>query len=413
MPDNYQIFLGRQPILDRRQNIVAYELLFRAGQGSSANVLDDMAASAHVITHAFTELDVATVLGKHKGFINVHDDLLMSDMLELLPKDKVVIELLETIQITPEVIERCTTLKAMGFTLALDDYTGLDPQFEPLFDLVEVIKLDYPLVDKNNLADIVTRLKKWPVRLLAEKIEDRDQADLCLNLGFDLFQGYYYARPVTLTGKRADPSRLALLRLVGLVLSDAESGEIERVFQHDPSLTYKLLRLVNSVAMGLTQKIESLRHAIIVLGRRQLQRWLQLLMFVPNNGQTDNPLLQLAATRGKLMELLAQVQAGRDKDYQDRAFIAGILSLLDTLLGIPMEEITEQISLAPDVKLALLQRQGMLGELLALTEKLERNDFAAAGELLDASGLQINDLLQAQMEAMRWANDLSDEKVHV
>ena len=410
MPDNYQIFLGRQPILDRQQNIVAYELLFRAGQSATAGVLDDMAASAHVITHAFTELDVATVLGKHMGFINVHDDLLMSDMLELLPKDKVVIELLETIQITPEVIERCTQLKAMGFTLALDDYTGLDDQYEPLLGLVEVIKLDYPLVDKNKLADIVRGLKKWPVKLLAEKIEDRAEAELCMNLGFDLFQGYYFARPVILTGKRADPSRLALLRLVSLVLSDAETGEIERVFQHDPSLTYKLLRLVNSVAMGLARKVESLHHAIIVLGRRQMQRWLQLLMFVPNNGQTDNPLLQLAATRGKLMELLAQVQAERDKDYQDRAFIAGILSLLDTLLGMPMEEIIEQISVAPDVKLALLQRQGKLGNLLALVEKLESDDFAAAGELLDASALQVSDLLQAQIEAMRWANSLADEQ---
>jgi EAL and modified HD-GYP domain-containing signal transduction protein len=213
-----------------------------------------------------------------------------------------------------------------------------------------------------------------------------------------------------LTGKRADPSKLTLLRLIGLALSDAETTEIERVLQHDPSLTYKLLRLVNSVAMGLTQKVSSLRHAIVVLGRRQLQRWLQLLMFVPNSGQTDNPLLQLAATRGKLMELLAQVQAERDKDYQDRAFIAGILSLLDTLLGMPMEEIAEQINLAPDIKLALLQREGMLGELLELAEKIERSDFAAVGELLDVTGLQVSDLLQAQMEAMRWANDLSEEK---
>lgn len=409
MPDNYQIFLGRQPILDRQQNIVAYELLFRAGHSADANVLDDMAASAHVITHAFTELGVATVLGKHKGFINVHTDLLMSDMLELLPKDKVVVELLETIEITPEVVERCKRLKAMGFTLALDDYTGLDSQYEPLFGLVEVVKLDYPLVDKNNLASIVQRLKKYPVKLLAEKIEDRPQADLCLDLGFDLFQGYFYARPIILTGKRADPSKLALLRLIGLVLSDAETTDIERVLQHDPSLTYKLLRLVNSVAMGLTQKVSSLRHAIVVLGRRQLQRWLQLLMFVPNSGQTDNPLLQLAATRGKLMELLAQVQAERDKDYQDRAFIAGILSLLDTLLGMPMEEIAEQINLAPDIKLALLQREGMLGELLELAEKIERSDFAAVGELLDVSGLQVSDLLRAQMEAMRWANDVSEE----
>jgi len=410
MPDNYQIFLGRQPILDRKQNIVAYELLFRSGHSADANVFDDMAASAHVITHAFTELGVVTVLGKHKGFINVHADLLMSDMLELLPKDKVVVELLETIEITPAVVERCKQLRAMGFTLALDDYTGLDNQYEPLFGLVEVVKLDYPLVDKANLANIVQRLKKYPVKLLAEKIEDREQAELCLDLGFDLFQGYFYARPMILTGKRADPSKLTLLRLIGLALSDAETTEIERVLQHDPSLTYKLLRLVNSVAMGLTQKVSSLRHAIVVLGRRQLQRWLQLLMFVPNSGQTDNPLLQLAATRGKLMELLAQVQAERDKDYQDRAFIAGILSLLDTLLGMPMEEIAEQINLAPDIKLALLQREGMLGELLELAEKIERSDFAAVGELLDVTGLQVSDLLQAQMEAMRWANDLSEEK---
>jgi len=407
MTDDQQIFLGRQPILDRHQNIVAYELLFRAGQTAGANVQDDMHATAHVITRAFTELGISTVLGNHKGFINVHGELLLSDMLELLPKDKVVIELLETIQVTPQIVERCRQLKAMGFTLALDDYTSEDPQFEILFDLVDVIKLDYPLVNKSLLPDIVRYLKRWPVRLLAEKIDDYAQAELCLNLGFDLFQGYYYAKPVVITGKRADPSKLALLRLLGLVLGDAETKEIEQVFKHDPSLSYKLLQLVNSVAMGLPQKIDSLRHAITILGQRQLQRWLQLLMFVPNSGQADNPLLQLAATRGKLMELLAQVQAPSDQPYQDRAFISGLLSLLDTLLGIPLEEIAEQINLTPDVRQALLERKGMLGELLELTEKIELSDFDAAGELLETSGLKVNDLLHAQMAAMNWANDLT------
>jgi EAL and modified HD-GYP domain-containing signal transduction protein len=407
MPDNQQIFLGRQPILDRHQNIVAYELLFRAGQTGSADVLDDMHATAHVITRAFTELGISTVLGKHKGFINVHGELLLSDLLELLPRDKVVIELLETIEVTPQIVERCRQLKAMGFTLALDDYTSEDPQFEILFDLVDVIKLDYPLVNKKELPGIVRYLKRWPVKLLAEKIDDHEQAELCQELGFDLFQGYYYAKPVILTGKRADPSKLALLRLLGLVLSDAETKEIEQVFKHDPSLSYKLLRLVNSVALGLPQRIDSLHHAIVILGQRQLQRWLQLLLFVPSSGQTDNPLLQLAATRGKLMELLSAVQAPQDKGYQDRAFIAGILSLLDTLLGIPMVEIAEQISLAPDVRQALLERQGVLGGLLELTEKTELGDFDGAGELLESSGLKVGDLLQAQMASMNWANDLA------
>jgi len=407
MTDDQQIFLGRQPILDRHQNIVAYELLFRAGHTAGADVQDDMHATAHVITRAFTELGISTVLGKHKGFINVHGELLLSDMLELLPKDKVVIELLETIQVTPQIVERCRQLKAMGFTLALDDYTSEDPQFEILFDLVDVIKLDYPLVNKRLLPDIVRYLKRWPVRLLAEKIDDHAQAVLCQNLGFDLFQGYYFAKPIVITGKRADPSKLALLRLLGLVLGDADSKEIEQVFKHDPSLSYKLLQLVNSVALGLPQKIDTLRHAIVILGQRQLQRWLQLLMFVPNSGQADNPLLQLAATRGKLMELLAQVQAPGDQHYQDRAFISGLLSLLDTLLGIPLAEIAEQINLTPDVRQALLERQGMLGELLELTEKIELSDFDAVGELLETSGLKVNDLLQAQLAAMNWANDLT------
>ncbi len=407
MPDEQQIFLGRQPILDRHQNIVAYELLFRAGLTAGANIRDDMHATAHVITRAFTELGISAVLGKHPGFINVHGELLLSDLLELLPRDKVVIELLETIEVTPQIIERCRQLKAMGFTLALDDYTSDDPQFEALLGLVDVIKIDYPLVDKARLPEIVRRLKRWPVKLLAEKIDDHAQAELCLNLGFDLFQGYFYAKPVILTGKRADPSRLALLRLLGLVLGDAEAKEIELIFKHDPSLSYKLLQLVNSVATGLPQKIDSLRHAIVILGQRQLQRWLQLLMFVPNDGQTGNPLLQLAATRGKLMELLAQAQAEGDRNYQDRAFIAGILSLLDTLMGLPMEEVTAQINLAPDVRQALLERQGALGELLDLTEKIELGDFDAAYTLLAAAGLEPADLLQAQMTAMNWANDLT------
>lgn len=404
-----QIFLGRQPILDRKQNIVAYELLFRAGQTINANVLDDMHATADVITRAFTDLGVAAVLGRHKGFINVHGELLLSDMLELLPKDKVVIELLETVEVTPVVIERCKDLKAMGFTLAVDDYTSEDKQFDALFNLVDIVKLDYPLISKEKLPSVVQHLKRWPVKLLAEKIDDHNQSQQCMELGFHLFQGYYFAKPVILTGKRADPSKLALLRLLGIVLSDdADPSEIEQIFKRDPSLSYKLLQLVNSVGMGLAQKISSLHHAIAILGLQQLRRWIQLMMFIPNKGDSgDNPLMQLAATRGKLMELLAKVQLPGDKSYQDRAFIAGILSLLDTLMGISMEEIAEQINLPPDVRQALLERGGALGNLLLLSEKNECGDFNAVGEMVESSNLKISDLLQAQMAAMNWANELT------
>ncbi|HUW49991.1 MAG TPA: EAL domain-containing protein [Sulfuricella sp.] len=408
MPENdlQDIFLGRQPILDRDNHIVAYELLFRSGQVSEALVQDDLQASAQVIVQAFSERDIASVLGGKKGFINVSVDLLLSDIIELLPSDKVVIELLETIQINEQIISRCSDLKAMGFSLALDDFIG-GPQFVPLFDIVEVVKFDLPLMGLADLKKNVAYLKHWPLQLLAEKVEDIGQAEHCKDLGFDLFQGYYYARPVILSGKRPDASKLALTRLVGLVLNDAETFEIEQAFKHDPSLSYNLLRLVNSVAMGMNHKISSLKHAIIVLGRQQLQRWLQLLLFVNQDGDMHSPLLELAATRGRLMELLATVQV-KDKDYHGRAFMVGIMSLLDTLLCMQLEDIIKQVNLSNDIEKALLEHGGPLGNLLLLVKKMEQTDFDAAAAILDKMRLSRTDLTQAQMEAMRWANDIKE-----
>lgn len=408
-PDSLQdIFLGRQPILDRDQRIVAYELLFRSDLSPNANVQDDLLASARVITQVFSELGLAGVLGDKKGFINVSADLLLSDMVELLPRDKVVIELLETIQVNDRIISRCRELKAMGFSLALDDFGG-EAQFEPLFEIIDVVKVDLPQVmGQAALEKSVKYLKRWPLQLLAEKVEHIEQAIQCKELGFDLFQGYYYARPVVLSGKRTDTSKLALMKLLGLALGDAGNNEIEQVFKHDPSLSYNLLRLVNSVAMGMRHEISSLGQAIIVLGRQQLQRWLQLLLFVNQGGDMQSPLLELAATRGKLMELLAAAQSGRDGDYQDRAFMVGIMSLLDTLLGMPLAEVVKQVSLASDVENALLNHDGKLGKLLLLVEKMEQNDFDAALGILAETQLSQGDLTLAQLEAMRWANAIKE-----
>lgn len=409
MSDSLQnIFLGRQPILDRDQHIVAYELLFRSSsENHNADVSSDLHATANVITQAFSELGIASVLGNKKGFINVSADLLLSDMIELLPQDRVIIELLESIQIDDQIISRCRDLKAMGFSLALDDYGG-EAQLEPLFDIVEVVKFDLPQMENQALEKYVSHLKNWPVKLLAEKVEHVEQAIHCHKLGFDLFQGYYFARPVILSGRRADSSKLAVMQLLGLVLDDAETFAIEQSFKHDPSLSYNLLRLVNSVAMGLPSKISSLRQAIVVLGRQQLQRWLQLLLFVNQGGDMQNPLLELAATRGKLMELLAAAQASQDRGLHDRAFMTGIMSLLDTLLGLPIEEVVSQINLSDDVENALLKHEGKLGKMLLLVEKLEQNDFDAAEVILKEMHLTQKHLMEAQLAAMSWANLLKE-----
>ncbi|MDH5344055.1 MAG: EAL domain-containing protein, partial [Betaproteobacteria bacterium] len=322
-------FLGRQPILDRNQKTVAYELLFRTSNQTGVEVLNDQMATASVISHAFSELGIDAVLGNRTGFINFSAELLLSDIVELLPAGRMVIELLETVEITPEVIERCRVLRQAGFTFALDDMVKITPAHEALLPLIEVVKIDILDTPSAAISGLVMQAHRSGVKVLAEKVETREQARECRELGCDFFQGYFFARPVILEGRRSDPSRQVLLNLLQLTLSNADRGAIERTFKQSPELTYKLMRLVNSVSMGLQTRIESLPRALVVLGSRQLQRWIQVLLFAQHSsGNAPSPLLTLAVTRGKMMELLAERECG-DAEYRDQAFMAGILSLID------------------------------------------------------------------------------------
>lgn len=406
------LFLGRQPILDRGQNLTAFELLFRSGNWGGAEVDDDVVATATVINHAFTELGVEVVLGRYQGFINLSAPLLMSDVIELLPKSKVVLEILETVKVSPALLHRCEELKANGFTLALDDFEGNEAEFGPLLDIVDIVKVDVQHLDEATLREITARLKRRHLRLLAEKVDNREVVEHCMDLGYELFQGYYFAKPTIIKGKRLSHAEAALMRLLGLVLSDAETASIESVFEQNPDLSINLLKLVNSVGLGAGPHIESLRQGITVLGRKQLQRWLQLLLFTLSsapNADFPSPLLLLAATRGKLMELIAQALAPRDRDLHDRAFMTGILSLVNALLGLPMSEIIGSVAMAPEVKRALLERSGALGDMLTLVECLEESDFAAIEAVLGRiTALDHGAVIALQVQAMAWGNQIGE-----
>lgn len=405
-----ELYLGRQPILDGRENLVAFELLFRSSRANGAQIDDDLIATATVINHTFSELGVDAVLGHYTGFINLPAGLLLSDVIELLPKERVVLELLETVEINDTLITRLRELRAMGFRLALDDYVGDEGRYEEVLELVDVVKVDIQDVPPDQLARVTERLKRWPVRLLAEKVDHRAQVDRCLELGYELFQGYHFARPSIITGRRLSHAETAIMRLMGLVVSDAETREIEQVFKQNPDLSLNLLRLVNSAAVGSNRKITSLKSAIALLGRSQLQRWLQLLMFTVaanRNAEFPSPLLVLAATRGKLMELLATSGKAR-RGVGDEAFLAGIMSLMGALLGMPLPEVMKALPVHDAVRLAVLERSGELGDLLTLTEHVEHTDIPAIEKQLtkiarlDAS--QVND---AYVGAIEWANSIS------
>ncbi len=408
-----EVFIGRQPILDRSQQIVAYELLFRRShQRNCAEVYDHLAATAKVIMHAFADLGIEAALGPYKGFINCDEAMLLSDLLEALPPDKIVIEILETVEATPAILERCSELKARGFSFALDDFGKGEAQYnKQLLDLVEIVKVDVLAVAEADLYEVTRSLQKWPLRLLAEKVDSRKQASICHDLDYELFQGYYFGKPMIVAGKKLGRSQLALIRLLGLVLEDAQTPELEKVLKQEPGLTMNLMRLTNSAAAGARTKVSSLSHAVMLLGGRQLQRWLQLLMYSdPASGSGANPLMQLAATRGMLMELLAGKLKPGDQQAADLAFMTGIMSLMPTLMSVPMEEILCSINLDNDVREALESRRGSLGAMLNLTEALEGDEGQTCHDLTaQLTGLDANVVNACLSQALAWASNIGKE----
>ena len=422
--DLLNVFLGRQPILDRQQQLFAYELLFRSGSENSANresPFDGNQATATVISNAFTEFSMADALGPYQCFIKVDHGLLFSDLIYALPPHCVVLEILETIAATPETLARCDELRRAGFILAVREQPQSPGHNRALLELAEVIKVDISRVDAQQLKLLVDQLKPLGKTMLAEKVESGEQMQSCRALGFDLFQGYYFAHPTVIRGKRLPPSELALLRLLWLLSQDADDSAIEEVFKQVPVLTVNLLRLINSAASGMTTEITSLRHAISLLGRRQLLRWLQLLLYSGLTGSRPavNPLLQLAATRGRLMELLLDrlsedCPGGRESI--DQAYMVGILSLMPALFGSTMPEILAQLPVARPVHDALAARNGTLGDLLSLVEALENSPQhapgrapAAPGLLRRLPGIDADHANRCLSAALSWANKLANE----
>ena len=406
-----EVYLGRLPILDSKQNLVAFELLFRADQQSTVTVTNNSAASANVIIDTYGQLGIENVIGKRRGFIKVDAKLLMHDAICMLPKKHVVLEILRNVEINDEIINRCTFLKQKGYQLALSNVVQLNKQLRYLMPLINVVKINVNALNQNELINLIKELKRWPVLLLAEKVENLETARRCIALNFHMLQGFYFAKPEIIAGKRIDPSKLSLLKLLLLVVKDTEVTEIENELKYQPGLSYNLLRVVNSAANGLPSKINSIKRAIMILGRKQLQRWVQILLYAAKqkDGSSSDALMQTAAVRGKLLEFIATADRPHDKNHQDRAFMVGVLSLLDTLLGVEMSKLVETLSIQQDMSEALLTRRGYLGRQLQLIEAHEKGEFERVLAILTELGfLGINEFTTMELEASAWASRISD-----
>lgn len=397
-------YIARQPIVDAKHQLFGYELLFRhSANAQSARIDNDVDAGITVISNTLMNMGTEWLLKGKLAFVNMEVSMLMSSFSTLLPPEKVIIEVLETVQVTPEVLDRLAELKQAGYRFALDDYNYL-PETEPLLALASYVKLDVLAHSPADLANLVRLIRKYPVELVAEKVETPEQFRHCQSLGFDLFQGYYFAHPENLAAKIINPVYGTVVQLLEKVRQEADAKELETLFKKDVALTFKLLRYINSAGFGLSCEVQSIRHAVSILGMQPLYRWLTLLLVTAGGAPTMPTLARTAITRGRLCELIGKGCLSRAD--QDNLFIVGVFSLLPAFLEMPMEQVLERIVIPEKLMDALADRSGIYGPFLALTEAMESGDTAQLERLTSSLMLTPEQVSQAHLQALTWVEQL-------
>ncbi len=392
---NAVVFLGRQPIFDRKRGIYGYELLYRREDSASAGSVG-REQSAQTIVRAVSEIGLTKLVKDKPAFINVPSYLLADPCLTLLPPDRVVIEILEDTEPTPENLRAVADLASKGYRLALDDFVPGAPQ-EEFLRLCHIVKLDLPRIDVRRLGSDVLRLKRRGLLVLAEKVETDLAFGQCLRSHCDLFQGYFFARPELVGGQQLPASGSMLVRLMS-VLNDPEASmsEVEELVAADVTLAYRLLKLVNSAGLSV-KSVESVHAALLMLGVERVSALVSLLVMAGmGSGRSD--LVTIAMIRAKMCEGVAKALGIRDTGTY---FTVGLLSVLEAMFAMPMSELVSQLPLASALKDALVNpdESGSLGLSLKLAIGFEKGDWSVFEDLEDSQG-EISD---SYVAAVGWA----------
>lgn len=403
--DENLAIIARQAIVDESRAVYGYELFDRSTASDSHTAASDAALLFNALSYAGTE----ALVGKKTVFINCTHDSLSGGHLELIHPEKVVLEVppLPDGATQEEIEGRLPTLEALrtrGFRLAFDQQ-ALKRAYTSWLPMAAFIKLDMQAFKPELAAPLVKfATTHSKATLVAEKVETAAQYELMRDLGVKLFQGYWFAHPSLVKATTIRPSQATIIQLINLIKRPAEVGEIEDVLKRDPTLSFNLLRFINSAGFGLNVEISSFRHAVMLLGLQKLFRWAALLMTTSHMGDTAPAVGKMAVVRGRLMELL--VAELLPPEHADDAFVVGIFSLLDTMLGLPMDQALASISLSSSVTDALLRRKGMYAPFLELTlacESAEDEAFARVATQLQLSNHQVN---WAHLQALAWAEEL-------
>lgn len=403
-PGQMEIFVARQPILDSDQKIYGYELLFRSGPENFFPDADPDSASAQTINDSVSAFGLDSLTAGKKAFVNVARRVLIEALYSVLPKHRVVLELLETVKPDAEVMEACRELKRSGYVLALDDYVD-DPDYEPLVELADFIKVDFLTTGPDERRKLAERYGSC-IELLAEKIETLEDFREGERLGYKYFQGYYFCRPEMISRREIPAFKLNYLRLIQEVSRpELDFHRLEEIIKGDVSLSVRLLRLLNSAAFGYKGRVRSVRGALTLLGEQSVKKWATMLA-IGGLGEDKPPeLVVTCLVRARMCELLAPGTGLASHDHD--LFLVGLLSLVDVLVGRPLAELVDEMALSADIRAGVLERDSRLGRVRSLVIAHERGDWEQVSSLARSLGLSEDSIPALYKGAVEWQQQVS------
>jgi EAL and modified HD-GYP domain-containing signal transduction protein len=393
----FRAIVARQPICDRSQRTFAYELLFREPATEQCVFDSGDEATSRVVFNFIVEIGLERLVGPAQAFINLTRDFMLGMNCGLLPRERVVLEILEDSIPDPDFLRELAVLKAKGYRFALDDF-NFQEQLSPFLPYCTFIKVDLRLVDRQRLVREMPVLRALPVKLLAEKVETEEEFEFCVALGFDYFQGYFFCRPKIVSAATMPTNRLTLCRLLTRIQQpDVTSQEVESIVGEDPAMSYRLLRYINSAAVSIPRKIESIKHAVGMIGLERI-RTLSSLVMLSSLDDKPRELIKTSVIRARMCQLLGQGQSGQHDSY----FTTGLFSTLDAFLNCPMETALELLPLSDEIRAALLRHEGPLGRVLASVIAFELVDWDA----LDRMEIEPARIAQAYFDSVGWGEEL-------
>ncbi len=391
--------IGRQAIFDRHMEVFGYELLYRDGTGNSANILDGDEATAKVMVNALLELGIDHIAGKGQAFLNLTANFFLNRHYEVLPTKNVILEVLETIEPTPAVLQVLRQARRDGYQIALDDFVVQDSH-RVLLEHADIVKVDVLAFTNEELKEQVAMLQQYPVRLLAEKVEDQRMYEQCVALGFEYFQGYFFCKPQIIEGVSLSSNRMAVVLLLAKLQDPhIELHELEDLVKNDIALSVKLLRYVNSASVGLLRSVDAISQAIGLVGTERMRQWASLLVLA-QTGEKPSELMRIALIRAHMCDALCPLYGVSPGP----GFTVGLFSILDAYLDCDMQQLLTDLPLAQEILDALLKREGVLGTILEGMLAYERGEW----EQCAAQTVEPGIVNSVYWESVDWANGVME-----